>query len=144
MNEIIHIFNHLLTQLVLIGFRIKVSKCKLQSPSRIFPSIEIPQVCILVTYDLCILDVLVGFQDFATHFLDEALSQDVAHIDDFPFLGDTQVVLGILSSWVTCQPFYFIWIIPPFSSFLFLLVGFDLRVIQVCGDIMGLRSWEFF
>jgi hypothetical protein len=26
---------------------------------------------------------LMGFQDFATHFLDEALSQDVARIDDF-------------------------------------------------------------
>jgi hypothetical protein len=28
-----------------------------------------------------------GFQDFATHSLDEALFHDMAHIDDFPFLG---------------------------------------------------------
>ncbi len=49
-------------------------------------SIENFQGCTLVTYGLCILGVLVGFQDFVTHFLDEALSQDVAHIDDFPFL----------------------------------------------------------
>jgi hypothetical protein len=41
-----------------------------------------------------------GSQEFATHFLDEALSQDMAHIDDLPFLGDAQVVLGILSSCV--------------------------------------------
>jgi hypothetical protein len=27
-----------------------------------------------------------GYQNFATHFLDESLSQDVAHIDDLPLL----------------------------------------------------------
>jgi hypothetical protein len=40
------------------------------------------------------------------HFLDEALSQDVAHIDDIPFMGNAQVVLGILFSYVIRQPFY--------------------------------------
>jgi hypothetical protein len=38
---------------------------------------------------VCILGVLVGFKDFTTHFLDEVLFQDVAHIDDLIFLGDT-------------------------------------------------------
>jgi hypothetical protein len=38
-----------------------------------------------------------SFQDFATHFLNEVLSQDMVHIHDLPFLGDTQVALGILS-----------------------------------------------
>jgi hypothetical protein len=28
-----------------------------------------------------------GFWDFAMHFLDEALFQDVAHINDIPLLG---------------------------------------------------------
>jgi hypothetical protein len=41
-----------------------------------------------------------GFQDFATRFLDEALFQDMVHIDDLPLLRDTQVVLGILCSCV--------------------------------------------
>jgi hypothetical protein len=36
-----------------------------------------------------------GFQDFVTHFLDEALSQNMAHINDLLLLGNTQVVLGI-------------------------------------------------
>jgi hypothetical protein len=40
------------------------------------------------------------------HFLDEALFQDVAHIDDILVLGNTQVVLGILFSCVIRQPFY--------------------------------------
>jgi hypothetical protein len=44
--------------------------------------------------------VLVGSQDFTTHFLDEALSQEVAYIDDLLLLGNTQVILGILSSCV--------------------------------------------
>ncbi len=83
-----------------------------------------------------------GSQDFATHFLDEVLSQDVAHINDLFFLGDVQVALGILSSYAVCWSFYLTQIIPP--SFLFLLVGFDKRVMQVCGDIMGPRSWESF
>jgi hypothetical protein len=39
-----------------------------------------------------------GFQDFATHFLNEILYQDVAHIDDLALLGDALVALGILSS----------------------------------------------
>jgi hypothetical protein len=51
-----------------------MSKCKLWSPSGIFPSIEILQGCILVINDLRILGVLVGFQDFVTQFLDEVLS----------------------------------------------------------------------
>jgi hypothetical protein len=29
-----------------------------------------------------------GFQDFVIDFLDEALFQDMVHINDFPFLGD--------------------------------------------------------
>ncbi len=53
-----------------------------------------------------ILGVPVGFQDFATHFLDDVLFQDVAHIDDFPLLGDAQVALGILASSVTYLPLY--------------------------------------
>jgi len=56
-------------------------------------------------------------------FLDETLSQNMAHIDDLPFLWDTQVTLGILSSHVICQSFYFIWTVPFPSSFLFLLVN---------------------
>jgi hypothetical protein len=44
--------------------------------------------------------VLVGFQDFATHFLDESLFQDVAYIDYFLILGDALVALGILTSCV--------------------------------------------
>ncbi len=54
----------------------------------------------MVTNGLHIFNVPMGSQEFATHFLDGALSQDMAHINDFPFLGDAQVVLGILSSCV--------------------------------------------
>ncbi len=64
----------------------------------IFPSIEIPQGYTLVIDDLRILGVLVNFHDFAMFFLNEALSLDMVHIDDFPFLGDAQVVFDILSS----------------------------------------------
>jgi hypothetical protein len=31
----------------------------------------------------------VGSQDFAMHFLDKALPQNMADIDDLPLLGDT-------------------------------------------------------
>jgi hypothetical protein len=40
------------------------------------------------------------------------------------FLGDAQVTLGILSSYVVHQPSYFIWIFFLFSFFLFLLMNF--------------------
>jgi hypothetical protein len=33
--------------------------------------------------------VLVSFQNYATHFLDEVLFQDMAHIDDLPLMEDT-------------------------------------------------------
>jgi hypothetical protein len=85
-----------------------------------------------------------GSQDFAMHFLDEVLSQNVVHIDDLPLLGDAQVALGILSSCVACQPFYFTWIIPHSSSFLSLLASFKKKIMQVCGDIMGPGLWESF
>ncbi len=68
----------------------------------------------------------------------------MAHMNNLPFLGDSQVVLGILFSCVAHQPFYLTWTIPPPSSFLSLLAGFDGRVMHVYGDIMGPRSWEFF
>jgi hypothetical protein len=61
MNEIIRTFDHLLTQLTLVGFRVKVSKCKLLNPSRISPSIEIFQGYTLVPDGLHILSVLMGF-----------------------------------------------------------------------------------
>ncbi len=50
--------------------------------------IKIPQIYTLVTNGLSILGVLVGTQDFAMHFLNEALFQDVVHIDDLLFMGD--------------------------------------------------------
>jgi hypothetical protein len=79
-----------------------VSKCKPWSPLGNSSSIEILQACTLVIDGLLILGVPMGFHDFTTHFLDEALFQDVAHINNISFLGDTQVALGILSSCVTC------------------------------------------
>jgi hypothetical protein len=86
----------------------------------------------LVIDGLRILDVLVGLKNFATHFLDEVLFQDMAHIDDFPLLGNAHVVLGILFSCVVHRPFYVTRIILPYSSFVFLLTNFDRRVMQVC------------
>ncbi len=68
----------------------------------------------------------------------------MVHIDDFPLLGDAHVTLGIFSSCVDCRPSYLTWIIPPFFPFLSLLVGFDKKNMQVCGDIMGLGLWESF
>jgi hypothetical protein len=85
-----------------------------------------------------------GFQDFSMHFLDEALSQDVVHIDDLPFLGNIQNVLGVLSSCVVHGPSYLTKIIPLSYSFLSLLASFNERSMEVCGDIMGLGSWESF
>jgi hypothetical protein len=55
----------------------------------------------LVKDGLRILGVLVGSLDFATHFLDEILSQNMVHVNYLPFLGDAHVVLGILFSCVT-------------------------------------------
>jgi len=41
MCEIIHVFYYLSTQLALLGLKVKVPKCKLWSPLRIFLGIEI-------------------------------------------------------------------------------------------------------
>jgi hypothetical protein len=60
-------------QLTLVGLKVKVSKCKLLSLSGISLDIKILQRCTLVTDGLCILGVLMGFQDLAMHFLDEVL-----------------------------------------------------------------------
>jgi hypothetical protein len=118
-----------------------VSKCKFWNPLKIPSDIEILKSYTLVIDGLRIFCVLVGFQNFVTHFLDEALFQNVAHINDLLFLGNTQVALVILSSCVKYQPSCFTRTIPP-SSFLSFLVNFDMRVMQICGDIMGLRSCE--
>jgi hypothetical protein len=92
----------------------------------------------LVTNDFCIFSVSKAFQDFTTHFLDEALFLHMAHINDLRILRDAQVGLGILSSCVIHRPFNFTRTILNFS-FLFILVGFNKRVMEICGDIMGPR-----
>jgi len=47
-----------------------------------------------------------GFsQNFATHFLDEVLFQDMVHIDNLPLLGNNQIVLNILFSCEVCHLF---------------------------------------
>ncbi len=80
-----------------------------------------------MTYGLHILGVLTGSQDFATHFLNEVLFQDSAHINDLSFLGDTQVTLGILSSYVVQSTFLFH--TDNISFFLlFFLSGFNKKV----------------
>ncbi len=66
----------------------------------------------------------------------------MAHIDVLPLLGDTQIALGIMFSCVAHRPSYFTRTISP--SFLPLLVGFNRKLMQVCGDIMGPRLWESF
>jgi hypothetical protein len=66
------------------------------------------------------------------------------HINDLPLLGDIYIVLGILSSCVIHEPFNLTRTILPSSSFLSLLTSFNKRIMHVCGDIMGLRSWEYF
>jgi hypothetical protein len=43
MSEIIWAFDHLFTPLTLVGFKVKVSKCKFWSSLGIFQSIKIPQ-----------------------------------------------------------------------------------------------------
>jgi hypothetical protein len=72
--------------------------------------------------------VLVGSQDFAMYFWDEVLSQDMAHIDDLPLMGDTHVTVGILSSCVACRPFNLTWTILSYFSFMSLLTNFDKRI----------------
>jgi CBS-domain-containing membrane protein len=72
-NEISHTFDHLLTQLAQARLRVKVLKCKFWSPLGIFLGIKILQSYTLVTYGLHILVMPMGFQNFAMHFLDEAL-----------------------------------------------------------------------
>jgi hypothetical protein len=68
----------------------------------------------------------------------------MAHIDDLPFLGDAQVFLGILFSCVACDllishgQYHFL-----FPSYFF-LVGFDKKIMQFYGNIMGPRLWESF
>jgi hypothetical protein len=65
-----------------------------------------------------------GISGLYLHFLDEVLFQNMAQIDDLFLLRDAQVALGILSSSVVRQHFYLTWTIPPFPSFLYVLVGF--------------------
>jgi hypothetical protein len=117
MNEISSNLDHFSTQLRLIGLKVDVLKCKFWSSSKIFLGINIPQNYTLVIDELHILGVPMGLQDFTMHFLDEVLSQNVVHIDDLPFLGNAQAVLGILSSCVACQPSYFTWTILPSCLF---------------------------
>jgi hypothetical protein len=78
-----------LTWLTLVGLRVKILKFNLWNSSRISLGIQISQGYILIIDGLCIMGVSMDFQDFVTHFLDEALFQDVVHINDLPLLRNT-------------------------------------------------------
>jgi hypothetical protein len=66
----------------------------------------------------------------------------MVHIDDLFLLRNAQVALGILSSYVIHRPFYFTQTIPLSFSFLSFLASFNKKVLQICEDNMGPRSWE--
>jgi hypothetical protein len=97
LNEITRAFDHLSTQITIVGLRVKMSKCKLWNPLEIYLGIKIPQGCTLVANGLHILGVPMGSQDFAMYFLDEVLYQNVAYIDNRPLLGNAchNVSLGL-------------------------------------------------
>jgi hypothetical protein len=59
MSEVVPSFDHLFTQLALVGFRVKMSKCKFWR-FRVSLDIKIPHGYTLVIDDLCILGVLMG------------------------------------------------------------------------------------
>jgi hypothetical protein len=103
-------------------------ECKFWNTLGIFLGIEIPHGYTLVTNGFHILGVLMGSHDFATHFLDEVLFQDMPHIDDLPLLGNVEVPFGILFLCVVHRPFYLTWTISP-SSFLSLLASFNKKII---------------
>jgi hypothetical protein len=67
----------------------------------------------------------------------------MVHIDDLPFLGDTQISLGILFSCVVCQFSYLTRTILPSFSFLFLLVGYACMWRHYGFSILGIFSGPF-
>jgi hypothetical protein len=81
-----------------------------------------------------------GFQNFATHFLDDVLFQDVTHIDDLPLLGDAHVCFEYFV--LMCSSSTFVFHLDNIFVFFLLsfLVSFNRKIMQVCGDIVGLGS----
>jgi hypothetical protein len=57
------------------------------------------------------------------------------------FWETPRLLWAFLSSCVACQPSYFAQTIYFFLSFLYFFVGFDRRIMHVCGYIIGLGSW---
>jgi hypothetical protein len=74
--------------------------------------------------------------------LDETLSQDMVHIDNFLFWAVQTLHWAFFSHVSFVDIFYLTQTIPPFSSFLSFLVNFNKKLMQVCEDIMSPRSWE--
>jgi hypothetical protein len=83
----------------LIGLRVEAQILKFNMD--LF-NIEIFQGYTLVKDGFHIWGVLVSYQDFITHFLDEALFHNMAYIDDFLLMKNFQVALDILFWSVSC------------------------------------------
>jgi hypothetical protein len=104
MNEISRAFDQLSTQLALFGQGVKVQALKsIKDLSRHKDSLGLHFGHKWFTH----FGFANGFLGLATHFLDEALFQDVMHVDNLPLLGNAHIVLGILFSCVVCRPSYF-------------------------------------
>jgi hypothetical protein len=143
MSEIICTFDHLLTQLIFIGLKVKVSKCQsaifgvhegsLQA-YKFFRATLWSQMAYAFWVCQWVLRTLSRIFWMRFYFRTWCISMI------FSPRRSSHVALGILFSCVTCRPSYLTWIVPLSSSFLFLLAGFEMKIMQVCKDIMGPRS----
>ncbi len=92
MIEIVLAFNRLMTQLILVGLKVKVSKCKLWSPFKHKDSSKLHFGHRWLTHFGC----ASGFLKLCHMFFYGTLYQDVVHIDHLSLLG-ALVVVGIIA-----------------------------------------------
>jgi hypothetical protein len=124
--------------------RVNVSKCKFWSPSGIFLGIKILQGdCILVTYGLHILGVPWVFRTCHTFFGWGFILGRGTYRWSF-FFGRCPCCFGHFD--LMCSSPTFLFHMGNTSFFLPIFFGgfFDRKIMQVCGDIVGLGAWESF
>ncbi len=141
MSEITRTFDHLSTQLALVRLKVKMSKYKLRNPLGLFPGLEIPQSYTLTRRKKKEVLFMWNKKVNKLHMRTKCRKQPkcLPGKEYHQYVPHPKIKPHSKNTWQSLQnPLAH----PKCVSHFF--VDFDRKIMQICGDIMGPRSWESF
>lgn len=130
------IFDTLITQLVIVGLKVKISKYHAWSLLGLPTDFQIFDGCIFSSIGLRIFGLPMGTDEFIFQYLEDVFMEDILHPYDLSLLRYHHVVFDILTSCFAHHSDYLSCSLSPFPILLSHMRNFDMKMIQILGDII--------